>query len=775
MPTPTVIKRVIVDDYDDDDDDMQSELDEYYNIPTAHEQAQKHKELFYNRNKITEARPQKEFDAGFAKRFPDIDPFYFDGVYSLYKNNVPEFIEAVNDFIDTGKTKNKFMFSEMFAVIKQNRQLIVQFTGLTGGGKSRGGQSWAFDFYAKQGKNCIVHVDPENLADAMIFYNYPDPAARIDIVNKRAEVKDNTVPTVHVWMAYDYDTGLQMLKDVVKKGEALIIDEVQTLHGEGSRIETDALADFIQNCTRKLKISIVVCTPGQIKLPEIRGYLRVIAMNKDESTTACVLSIPTLDFKSVNDKGPVIINAAQPVDFTKWYDDHSEKVKERIKARGGGSGAKINLPDVEKLGPIIVDTLKTVTDGSFKKFLQTPTGTETLGKSIDELVAHPKLVKPSVDFAKYLIENPPPPPVDPARVTPPVPAGPSDAEIANAELNRVINQGAHDVGDLMRCKFLQRGLNVTRDEIIDLQTGKITLDQAKELSKIHNDEKRKEMLEISTKDHAMERAAEMFDAARDPIAEILATPGTMTPEEVAATIVKLKQPATARGNMVIPVDPGDIFTFDVPKALHVYETEAETKIKDKKQKTDMYRFFMRIDLAENDKTMIEELKGEEPQFAATNRMTQQLVTKLMNKKYKIDIAQQNVSKYIEKISDWLYNGPGVGQQWETWIHDWYSTHKHDPSDICTHDGRKGFFDERLNRKNEAVIIAAKCMTADAREKSYTSKDLDPEIKEANRWHAEHPDWNVEMWVDFYCTRNNTRQVRKYDYTAPVSVKFDTGL
>lgn len=226
---------------------------------------------------------------------------------------------------------------------------------------------------------------------------------------------------------------------------------------------------------------------------------------------------------------------------------------------------------------------------------------------------------------------------------------------------------------------------------------------------------------------------------------------------------------------VIHLDPGDIFTFDVTRALREYEKSTDTKVKDKKEKADMYRLFYRVDLSERDTQMISDLKIKEPKFAATNEMTQQLVARLISTKNNKDISQQTVAKYLPQVYTWLFEGHGVGDQWEEWVDDWYNTHKKDPAEICTHDGRTGYFDERIEREDEVIVIAAKCMTADAREKSYSPTDLDPEIKESNKWHSEHSDWNVEMWVDFYCTRNNTRQVKPYDYLNPGSIKFDTGL
>jgi hypothetical protein len=230
------------------------------------------------------------------------------------------------------------------------------------------------------------------------------------------------------------------------------------------------------------------------------------------------------------------------------------------------------------------------------------------------------------------------------------------------------------------------------------------------------------------------------------------------------------------------------FDLNVEMALDDYAASGP----DDAKHADMYRFYMSVGLTEADRALVEQLRQESPQFKASGDITQPVVKTLIERKYGKPISQQDVSKYVKKVSLWLY-ADGLGGQYEEWCYDWYCKHKEAPGDEVIHDGAPGHPDIIIHRASgKMIFVACKASSTDAREKNFMTMpvagkenkpyDLKAEIEAGQVRLVEMPGTrandDVEVITDFYTILNHQRQfyqVADFNEIARRPVLFVTGL
>ncbi len=370
---------------------------EYMKTPSPQEKRNRHRALFYTSFKSTKRKEYREFKRGIKKNFPDTDVFYLVSVYKLYTKS-EEMAKALNAYFDRGETQNQMFDEWMNDLVSQNRPMMTCITGYTGSGKSRVAQCLASTYFSKCKKNSTFHVDPDNLEDKMSINLFPP----------ESEVMD-------AFLTYDFDSLMTTVQQRMKPGNVCIDDEVQKAHGEGSGTLMDNLVNAINACTRRLKLSLIYCSPEEISLPEIKCYVRVIATNRQKQETLAVLSIPDAERTDAMTMGIVTINAKQEMVFSQWYDDHSRQVKERIKARGGGSGVHVDVSELVQKSELLQQAiagidLRTDLDEQqkedFKKFvLGSRAGMKSFAKSLDAITAKAGMLDAIVDFTIFKLKN----------------------------------------------------------------------------------------------------------------------------------------------------------------------------------------------------------------------------------------------------------------------------------------------------------------------------------------------------------------------------------
>jgi hypothetical protein len=327
-------------------------------------------------------RSEPAFISAITKQFPEIDPINLSGCYEAYRKGGEDLIKEFNAFLDHGKTWNELLRKEFRAVLDQGRQLMIELYGITGFGKSTAAQCLICYLYYQAMMNVRAYFD-----DDFFDLQYHENA-----------------PFGIYYNCYSYTNGIECIKKL-RPRDSLIFDETIVEHGKGTGINRDNISNFVQSCSRAGQNSIIICSPKRRPFPEVRAYIKVLALNKKGNSTLAILYVLNEDTGDVNFKGLITIDATQPPEFRQWYKDHSLGKKEAMAAAAGSNARTLDPDLVMRLGEAMHRKLDQ-SSPAFREFLiagdKEGENLEVLADSMIEIASDPAYRKPALRYAKFL-------------------------------------------------------------------------------------------------------------------------------------------------------------------------------------------------------------------------------------------------------------------------------------------------------------------------------------------------------------------------------------
>ena len=301
--TSTVISRRVLKpgEYEDDNDDMQADLDEYYAIPTAHEQAQKHRELFalHNSDKAVE---EKEFIKIIKKKDFDAPPYYLKTIYAQYAKD-PRLTRLFNDWFEDGKTSNKDLDDALLFANKPayKDNLIIFLHSPKRLGKSTLARAIARRGNVVTGCNARWHMDPANLDDG-----------REQILDEKLKgITDD-------YEAYN-NSDIKKIVPRMRETNWLIKDEDPEERAEGSnRIKKDT-SNLFKVVSGKRRLNIIVLNQFYEFINGVQLIIQVVATDRVNWRTLAI--VKTQDERgNLETQGLIVYDVSkEPAWLREWY------------------------------------------------------------------------------------------------------------------------------------------------------------------------------------------------------------------------------------------------------------------------------------------------------------------------------------------------------------------------------------------------------------------------------------------------------------------------
>ena len=305
-----------------------------------------------------------------------------------------------------------------------------------------------------------------------------------------------------VYVAYSNSQTNQIVKTLFQSGDVAFQDESPIQHGKGSKIVKDDLENILKGSARAMGLNFAFINPSFFPVETVHYYIRILGYVRNKGLT--VATLMTHDEGVTDYIGCAEFEMHDIPGLRDYYKKMSLEMKKKLKESGGHSSYKPDKKEKDRLIRLLVDAVNDAMEdeGVDKATLGYVSACaqdiDKIRDSIDcnDIIskAYRRIISGGNSDDDDGEADDGPARTAPEKAAPPVkPAArafTSPDEVIAAEIARIIQTSVvtsvMSNEDSMRLKYLRQGLNLTFEEVLDLETNAISLATATDISTKRN-------------------------------------------------------------------------------------------------------------------------------------------------------------------------------------------------------------------------------------------------------------------------------------------------